>query len=73
MLPENNDITSAYSKLILTEYRCKHDRAWDLCKRLKFKYFDNWYIHKLEPVLEIDTQKSIYDFEIQTDHVVLAK
>ena len=29
---------------------------------------NKWYMHNLAPVLENDTRKLLWDFDIQTDH-----
>ena len=45
---------------------------WELCKKLKFDHTTKWYMHKLETVLENETHKILWDFEIQTDYQILA-
>ena len=34
---------------------------------------NKWYMHKPESVLENEMQKILWDFEIQTDHLNLAR
>ena len=46
---------------------------WELCKKLRFNHTTKWYIHKPEYILEDETHKILWDFEIQTDHQVLAR
>ena len=46
---------------------------WELCKKFKFDHTTRWYKHKLEPILENDTHKILWDFEIQTDHLIPAR
>ena len=46
---------------------------WELCKKLKFGYTKNEYTHNPESVLENETHKLLLDFEIQTDHLILAR
>ena len=46
---------------------------WELCKKFKFEHITQWYIHKPESVLENETHKILSDFEIQTDHSILAR
>ena len=46
---------------------------WELCKELKFDHTSKWYIYNQESVLEKATQKLLRDFEIQTDHLILAR
>ena len=31
---------------------------------------NKWYMHNLAPVLENDTHKLLWDFNIQTDHLI---
>ena len=45
---------------------------WEFCKRLEFDLTDKWYMHKLESVLENETHKILWDFEIQTDYLIPA-
>ena len=44
---------------------------WELCKELKIDYTAKWY--KLESILENETHKILWDFEIQTDYLNLAR
>ena len=46
---------------------------WELCNELKFDHTNKWYMHKPETVLENETLKILWDFKIQTDHVIQAK
>ena len=46
---------------------------WELCKKLKFYRTNKWYMHKVESVLENGTHKLLWDFEILTDHLILAR
>ena len=43
---------------------------WELCKKLKFDHTNKWYMHKPVSVLENETHKPRWDFEIQTDHLI---
>ena len=40
---------------------------WESCKKLKFDSTTKWFMQKSEYVLENETRKIIWDFEIQTD------
>ena len=40
----------------------------ELCKWLKFDHADKWYTHKPESVLEKETHKILWSFEIRMDH-----
>ena len=59
-------------------YKTTHDWAGkvihlELSQKFKFYYPNKWYIHNSEFVLENDTPKVLWDFEIQTDHLSLAR
>ena len=56
----------------LTKFNKTNRNEWsgkvinrELCKRLKFDHADKWYMHKPEAVLENETHKIFWDFEIQ--------
>ena len=44
-----------------------------MCKTYKFDHTNKWYMHNPAPVLENDTHKLIWDFNIQTDHLIPAR
>ena len=44
-----------------------------LCKKLKFEHTAKWYMHKPESVLEKEANKILWDFVIQTDHLIPPK
>ena len=46
---------------------------WELCKKLKFNHITKWYMHKPESVRKNETHKNLWDFEIQADHLILAR
>ena len=71
-------IISECSKLVLKEYKTRHDWEgkvihWELRKKLKFNHITKWYMHNPETVLENEMLKIFWDFEIQTDHRILAR
>ena len=73
-----NHIISECSKLTLKEYKTRHDRLgkvihWEMCKKLKFDHTNKWYMHNPAPVLENDTLKLLWDFDIHTDHLIAAR
>ena len=73
-----NHIISECSKLAKKEYKTRHDCVgkvihWEICKKLKFDHTNKWYMHSPAPVLENDTHKLLWDFDIQTDHLILAR
>ena len=58
-----------------TEYRGRHNKLakvihWDLCKKYGAKVQSKWYDHVPEKVEETDHVKILWDFNIQTDHVI---
>ena len=44
-----------------------------MCKKFKFDQANKWYMHNPAPVLENDTHKLLWDFDIQTDHLISAR
>ena len=46
---------------------------WEICKKFKFDHTNKWYMHNPAPVLENDTHKLLWDFNIQTDHLIPAR
>ena len=69
-----NHIISEYCKLVQREYKTKHDKneIWELHK-FKLNHTNKWYMHNLESFLENETHKILWDFEIQTDHLISAR
>ena len=60
------------------EYKIKHDWVGkviqkELCKKLKFCHPNKWYIHKPESVIENQKHKILWDFKIETDHLILVR
>ena len=46
---------------------------WELFKKLKFDHVNKKYIHNPESILEKERHKFLWDFEIQTDYLILAR
>ena len=72
-----NYIISECSRLA-QEYKTRHDWVdkvihWVLCKKFKFDHMNKWYMHNLASVLENDTHKLLWDFDIKTDHLISAR
>ena len=66
---------SECSKLASKEYKTKRDRVgrvihWELCQKLKFDYTNKLSIHNIESALKNKTHKLLWDFDIQTDHLI---
>ena len=73
-----NHIISECSKLAQKEYKARHDWVgkvilWEMIKKFYFDHTNKWYMHNPAPVLENDTHKLLLDFNIQTDHLILAR
>ena len=73
-----NHIISECSKLAQREYKARHDWVgkvihWEMCKKLKFDHTNKWYMHNPAPVPENATHKLLWDFNIQTDHLIPAR
>ena len=73
-------IVSGCSKLAQKEYKRRHDNLgkivhWKLARKCNFEAGDKWYEHEHEPesVLENEDYKILWDFSIQTDHVIEAR
>ena len=68
-----NYIISECNKFTQKEYKARHDRVgkvihWDMCKKFKFDHTNKWYIHN-----NVCTHKLLWDFNLQTDHVIPAR
>ena len=73
-----NHVISECSKLAQKEYKARHNCVgngihWKMRKKFKFDHANKWYMHNPAPVLENDTQKLLWDFDILTDHRISAK
>ena len=68
-------IVSGCSKLAQKEYKRRHDNLgkivhWKFARKCNFEARDKWYEHEPEKVLENEDHKILWDFSIQTDHVI---
>ena len=73
-----NHIISECSKLAQKEYKARHDGVdmvihLKMCKKLKFDHTNKWYMLNPASVLENDSNKLLYDFDIQTNNLISAK
>ena len=71
-------IISECPKLAQKEYKRRHDWMgmaihWDLCRKKGFATTDKWYEHEPQPVTENEKLKILWDFTVQTDHIVEAR
>ena len=44
-----------------------------MCRKFQFDHTNIWYMHNPAPVLENDSHKLLWDFNIQTDHLIPAR
>ena len=70
-------IVSVCSKLKQKEYKRRHDNLgkivyWKLARKSNFEAGDKWYEHQPESVLKNEDYKILWDFSIQTYHVIEA-
>ena len=73
-----NHIISECSKLAQKEYKTRHNWVgkvihWEMWQKFKFDHMNKWYMHNPAPVLENDTHKLLWDFDIQMDHLISAR
>ena len=71
-------IVSGCSELAEKEYKRRHDNLgkivhWKLARRCNLEAGDKWHEHDPESVLENQDYKILWDFSIQTDHVIGAR
>ena len=64
-----NHIINDYSELAQKECKARHDWVgkvihWEMCKKFKFDYTNQWYMHNPESVLETEMHKILWNFEI---------
>ena len=74
----NNHIISECSKVAQKEYKTKNDWVGkvihrELCKKLKIDHTKKWYMPNPEYILENRIHKVLWDFEVQTDHLISAR
>ena len=73
-----NHIISECSKLAQKEYKTRHEWVekiihWEVCKKFKFDHTNKLWKHNPASVLENDTHKLLWDFNIETDHLISAR
>ena len=73
-----NHIISECSKLAQKEYKARHDWVgkvvrWDMCRKFQLDHTNKCYMHNPELILENDSHKLLWDFNIQTDHLIPAR
>ena len=60
------------------EYKSRHDWVgrrihWNICRKFGLHVSEKWYNHEPESVVENDTYKVLWDFNIQTEHDIEAR
>ena len=68
-------LVSSCSKIAQTDYKGRHDRVaanlhWSLCHQFGFPRAEKWYEHRAEKVLDNESYKLLWDFDIKTDKVI---
>ena len=71
----NNQVISECSKSAPKEYKTRNDLVWkvihwELWKKLKCDYTNEWYMRNQESVTEKETRKILWDIDIQTHHLI---
>ena len=71
-------VVSGCSNLAQKEYKRRHDNLlkivhWKLARKCNFETGNRWYEHEQEIVVESENLKILWDFRIQTDHVIEAR
>ena len=56
--------------IFATENKNNND---NMCKKFKFDHTNKWYMHNPVPVLENDTHKLLWGFDIHMDHQISAR
>ena len=46
---------------------------WEMSKKFRFDHTNKWYMHNPAPALENDTHKLLWDFDVDTDHLISAR
>ena len=46
---------------------------WEMCRKFQFNHTNKWYMYNPAPVLENDSDKLLWDFNIQIDHLIPAR
>ena len=68
-------MVSECSKLAQKEYQARHEWVGkvihrEMCRKFQFDHTNKWYMHNPAPVLENVSHKLLWDFNIQTDHLI---
>ena len=60
------------------KYKVRHDWVgkvihWEMCRKFQFDHTNKWYMPHRAPVPENNSHKLLWDFNIQTDHLIPAR
>ena len=75
---ETTNHISECRKLAQKAYKTRHKWVgrvihWEMCKKFKFDHTNKWYMHNPALVLENNTHKLLWDFNVGTDHLISAR
>ena len=70
-----NHIINECSKLPQKEYKARQSCVGkvdhrEMCRKFQFDLTNKWSMHNPVPVLENESHKLLWDFNIQTDHLI---
>ena len=73
---DKGETISQRSKLMLKEYKTRHDWVgkvihWEMSKKVEFDHLNKWYTPN--SILENKMYKALWDFEVQTNHLISAR
>ena len=73
-----NHIIIECSKLAQIDYKHRHDWIgkpihWEVCRKCGIEVMPEWYKHHQQAVKENKRYKTLWDFNIQTGHVIEAR
>ena len=75
---QNETSNHIISECLKLAQKTRHDWMgkviqWEMWKKLRFDHTNKWYMHNPAAVLENDTHKLLWDFDIQTDHLITTR
>ena len=64
--------------MVQKEFKARHNWVGNVilrerCKKFKFDHANKWYMLNLAAVLENGPHKLLWDYDIQTDHLISAR
>ena len=70
-------VLSGCSKLSQSEYKRRHDNVaaaihWSMCRKYLIPCNDKWFEHRADKVEDSAEVKLLWDFHMQSDHVIEA-